>query len=103
MPCRRNCEKGDGNRGKVPDPSSRTPISNKMGGMGSGLQAFSCANRTRTRSLRLVVGSDYHGTAEAASMRLGWNAKEMTMAWTTPILVEICIGLEINGYLPAEF
>jgi len=25
------------------------------------------------------------------------------MAWTTPILEEICIGLEINGYLPAEF
>ncbi|MFL6832591.1 MAG: pyrroloquinoline quinone precursor peptide PqqA [Xanthobacteraceae bacterium] len=25
------------------------------------------------------------------------------MAWTTPILVEICMGLEINGYLPAEF
>jgi coenzyme PQQ precursor peptide PqqA len=29
--------------------------------------------------------------------------KESTMAWTTPTLVEICIGLEINGYLPAEF
>ncbi len=29
--------------------------------------------------------------------------KETTMAWTTPTLVEICIGLEINGYLPAEF
>ena len=29
--------------------------------------------------------------------------KENTMAWTTPALVEICIGLEINGYLPAEF
>jgi coenzyme PQQ precursor peptide PqqA len=29
--------------------------------------------------------------------------KERTMAWTTPTLVEICIGLEINGYLPAEF
>ena len=28
---------------------------------------------------------------------------ESTMAWTTPILVEICIGLEINGYLSAEF
>jgi coenzyme PQQ precursor peptide PqqA len=26
-----------------------------------------------------------------------------TMTWTTPTLVEICIGLEINGYLPAEF
>jgi coenzyme PQQ precursor peptide PqqA len=25
------------------------------------------------------------------------------MTWTTPTLVEICIGLEINGYLPAEF
>jgi len=25
------------------------------------------------------------------------------MVWTTPALVEICIGLEINGYLPAEF
>jgi coenzyme PQQ precursor peptide PqqA len=22
------------------------------------------------------------------------------MAWTTPILIEICIGLEINGYMP---
>ena len=29
--------------------------------------------------------------------------KEMIMAWTTPTLVEIRIGLEINGYLPAEF
>jgi coenzyme PQQ precursor peptide PqqA len=26
-----------------------------------------------------------------------------TMTWTTPILEEICLGLEINGYLPAEF
>jgi coenzyme PQQ precursor peptide PqqA len=25
------------------------------------------------------------------------------MVWTTPTLVEVCIGLEINGYLPAEF
>jgi len=25
------------------------------------------------------------------------------MAWITPTLVEICLGLEINGYLPAEF
>jgi coenzyme PQQ precursor peptide PqqA len=30
--------------------------------------------------------------------------KDMTpMTWTTPTLLEICIGLEINGYLPAEF
>jgi coenzyme PQQ precursor peptide PqqA len=31
------------------------------------------------------------------------QSKETAMRWTTPILVEICIGLEINGYLPAEF
>ncbi|MBV8754846.1 MAG: pyrroloquinoline quinone precursor peptide PqqA [Hyphomicrobiales bacterium] len=31
------------------------------------------------------------------------KTEETTMAWTTPTLVEICIGLEINGYLPAEF
>jgi len=28
---------------------------------------------------------------------------EEDMVWTTPTLIEICIGLEINGYLPAEF
>jgi coenzyme PQQ precursor peptide PqqA len=28
--------------------------------------------------------------------------REETMAWTTPVLVEICIGLEINGYMPAD-
>ena len=26
-----------------------------------------------------------------------------TMVWTTPTLIEICIGLEINGYLSPEF
>jgi coenzyme PQQ precursor peptide PqqA len=31
------------------------------------------------------------------------KTEDELMAWTTPVLVEICIGLEINGYLPAEF
>ena len=31
------------------------------------------------------------------------HAQRNVMAWTTPTLVEICVGLEINGYLPAEF
>jgi coenzyme PQQ precursor peptide PqqA len=30
------------------------------------------------------------------------KTEDEPMAWTTPVLVEICIGLEINGYLPAE-
>jgi coenzyme PQQ precursor peptide PqqA len=35
---------------------------------------------------------------------LAYSAQtEKRMYWTTPTLVEICIGLEINGYLPAEF
>jgi coenzyme PQQ precursor peptide PqqA len=29
--------------------------------------------------------------------------RKIIMKWETPTLVEICIGLEINGYLPAEF
>jgi coenzyme PQQ precursor peptide PqqA len=36
------------------------------------------------------------------SFSLNKNRRK-SMAWTTPTLVEICIGLEINGYLPAEF
>jgi len=36
----------------------------------------------------------------------GWNetnSEETTMSWHTPKLVEICVGLEINGYLPPEY
>jgi coenzyme PQQ precursor peptide PqqA len=40
------------------------------------------------------------GRRAATSARTG--KRNTTMAWTTPTLVEICIGLEINGYLPAE-
>src|SRR4029077_1027300 len=29
--------------------------------------------------------------------------RKNAMSWITPTLVEICVGLEINGYLPAEF
>jgi coenzyme PQQ precursor peptide PqqA len=39
----------------------------------------------------------------AAELATARHGKELIMAWTTPTLVEICIGLEINGYLPAEF
>jgi hypothetical protein len=31
------------------------------------------------------------------------DARRNAMAWTTPQLVEVCAGLEINGYLPPEF
>jgi len=53
---------------------------------------------------RLIYKKSWIGlnqTAQHAPV-LGAREEEI-MAWTTPILVEICIGLEINGYLPAEF
>jgi coenzyme PQQ precursor peptide PqqA len=46
-------------------------------------------------SERAALDSRWPGTTNIA--------EETTMAWTTPTLVEICVGLEINGYLPAEF
>jgi coenzyme PQQ precursor peptide PqqA len=36
-------------------------------------------------------------------LSLGNVKEDDEMTWTTPTLVEICVGLEINGYLPAEF
>jgi hypothetical protein len=30
------------------------------------------------------------------------KTEDKAMTWTTPVLVEICIGLEISGYLPVE-
>jgi hypothetical protein len=36
-------------------------------------------------------------------MTLSNFKRRRDMAWTTPVIVEIGISLEINGYLPAEF
>jgi coenzyme PQQ precursor peptide PqqA len=49
----------------------------------------------------LLFHYPFHPHSVPAAARA--NEEETTMAWTTPTLVEICIGLEINGYLPAEF
>jgi coenzyme PQQ precursor peptide PqqA len=59
----------------------------------SGLRAFALADGCK--SLRC----NRRATIIYEPKRPGGNV----MAWTTPTLVEICIGLEINGYLPAEF
>ena len=40
--------------------------------------------------------------ASVATLDVLIEKEEMPMAWTTPTIIEICIGLEINGYLPAE-
>jgi coenzyme PQQ precursor peptide PqqA len=63
------------------------------------------AGHKRILSARSVISI---GPYSWSSILLPWAhaltaRKEATMTWTTPTLVEICIGLEINGYLPAEF
>jgi coenzyme PQQ precursor peptide PqqA len=39
---------------------------------------------------------------DLGSLAIAEPREERSMTWTTPTLVEICMGLEINGYLPAE-
>jgi coenzyme PQQ precursor peptide PqqA len=58
---------------------------------------FSEKALARDRVQYIVVAGRRSSITQAAAR---WR---ITMAWTTPTLVEICIGLEINGYLPAEF
>jgi hypothetical protein len=53
-------------------------------------------------SIRLdLIDQRAHHNGAAANRR--HTGEEKIMTWTTPVLVELCIGLEINGYLPAEF
>jgi coenzyme PQQ precursor peptide PqqA len=56
------------------------------------------ASRSSCARLRLTLRS-----GSTRFMLLISENGRCRMTWTTPILVEICIGLEINGYLPAEF
>jgi coenzyme PQQ precursor peptide PqqA len=51
--------------------------------------------------VRARSGCALRGDEQLLELKIG--IEETIMAWTTPTLVEICIGLEINGYLPAEF
>ncbi|HEY8161357.1 MAG: pyrroloquinoline quinone precursor peptide PqqA [Methylocystis sp.] len=30
------------------------------------------------------------------------QTEEMTMAWTTPVIVEVCVGMEVTSYSSAE-
>ena len=47
-------------------------------------------------------GSGQEGRWGVMHLMLLTSTREARMHWSTPILVEICIGLEINSYLPAE-
>jgi coenzyme PQQ precursor peptide PqqA len=49
-----------------------------------------------------VNGDCASSRCDLGSLPIAEPREERPMTWTTPTLVEICIGLEINGYLPAE-
>jgi coenzyme PQQ precursor peptide PqqA len=48
--------------------------------------------------LRLVYNGSIYGTHAFVALSFGRYA----MAWTTPKVLEICVGLEINSYACAE-
>jgi coenzyme PQQ precursor peptide PqqA len=50
----------------------------------------------RIRLYRTLAAKCAHEASGSLVKRRG------VMGWKTPTLIEICIGLEINGYLPAE-
>jgi len=53
--------------------------------------------RLAGRCASLPLSKNHQGLDKAV------QGEDMTMAWTSPTLVEICVGLEISGYLPAEY
>jgi coenzyme PQQ precursor peptide PqqA len=87
----------------VGDRRSGRSVARLTARMRAGLSGDARAGRRSRRTVYCVrrVASLRSLPTTAASK--GRPGEEMTMAWTTPTLVEICVGLEINGYLPAEF
>src|SRR5262245_52770672 len=88
-------------RPKRPERSDRCPTRRQQwfgfssfGVLFLALPAFSGADRARGVALDTEVD---------LCRVLNTDQGERPMAWTTPTLVEVCVGLEINGYLPAEF
>jgi coenzyme PQQ precursor peptide PqqA len=53
------------------------------------------------RSPEIEPRQSYPNT-EASRMRKLWSDLRRPVAWTRPKLREICIGMEINGYLAAR-
>jgi len=74
--------------------------------LGTLMELMAAAIDGSSATLRVRCNPEVH-VAEIALSCSTWILEQsygsMVMAWTTPVLVEICIGLEINAYAPAEF
>jgi coenzyme PQQ precursor peptide PqqA len=62
------------------------------------LAANTCTEGRRRSGSRRILAVPY----SSALLFLPEVQRRKSMTWTTPTLVEICIGLEINGYMPAD-
>ena len=62
-----------------------------------------CGSWSVTRRKVLTTGTKMNDSRFALLRTLKSLPRGIRMKWTSPVLVEIAIGLEINGYLPAEF
>jgi coenzyme PQQ precursor peptide PqqA len=67
----------------------------------------SIAKNYKPHFLNVQVACQYAAVVMRRSRRRPCSEYEQrqrgTVMWSTPVLIEICVGLEINGYLPAEF
>jgi coenzyme PQQ precursor peptide PqqA len=54
-----------------------------------------CPPREQPTNVLLLLSSE-------SAMVLPQLLKESTMKWSTPKVKEVCIGMEINDYFPAE-
>lgn len=52
-------------------------------------------------ALDIATKSDYYFHCRGRAVR-PWLQWEDIMAWKTPKVREICIGMEINAYMPSE-
>jgi hypothetical protein len=58
----------------------------------------------QNNQVELNLGTGAKGEApSAAAQETEARAAKACLERPAPTLVEICVGLEINGYLPAEF
>ena len=62
-----------------------------------------CAAKTAAKAPVTLVCTGWAVLLAQNGVLVALQYRRIRMTWTTPTLVEICIGLEINGYLPAEF
>jgi coenzyme PQQ precursor peptide PqqA len=80
-----------------------TPTARKLGEC-LRLGPLRNGNWDQVGSATLCSASPFHYFFVSASAAVDYHdsrKKGDTMEWRTPVFVEICVGLEINGYLPA--